>query len=343
MGASTVAEYTPAAVRATCAALMAQTTQVKIDEVKVASFADDLDMTQFNALSEPVRYPLSFRSLADELNFMGMAASLTAPLMHTGYRVPLHAITDRGAHETMTFGAIGLFISEPRLDAKFLRGLSLESVASYFSLPTERDEQLSPGIYIAKPGPLKPLAEAIQQVLNDAGRIVLERGFDDLGAFLTAQIKGATPTTAAALVETLATTFPAFRDVSPDGSVVLLKKAQCFVASLYRRFHAEDPAFAFEDIANLTAFSDNVLPCVLRAMGILQYTDELADQIASNTLLPKGGVEVELRAAAVVACDKIVAATGLDMIALDSYLWRVGKEPAYRSLPRHATQDTVFY
>lgn len=44
-----------------------------------------------------------------------------------------------------------MYISVPKLDGKFMRGLSLDSVANYFSLPLERDEQLSPGIYIAKP------------------------------------------------------------------------------------------------------------------------------------------------------------------------------------------------
>ncbi|KDO22021.1 hypothetical protein SPRG_12230, partial [Saprolegnia parasitica CBS 223.65] len=338
MGSPTTAVCTPAEVRTSCAAAMAAATHVKVLDEKIATFASTIDMAQFAELSGAVRYPLSFKSVADELNFMGLVNVLN---FGSGYRQPLHAITDRGAHETMTFGAIGLFISEPRLDAKFLRGLSLESVASYFSLPTERDEQLSPGIYIAKPGPLKPLAESIRKVLNDTGRILLELGFADFGAFLLAHVqKGIS---ASQLVELLATTFPAFHDVSPDGSVVLLKKAQCFVASLYRRFHEEDASFCFDDIASLTAFSDNVLPCVLHAMGILEYTSELDDMIEKGTLLPHGGVETELRAAAVVACEKIVAATGLDMIALDSFLWRLGKEPAYRSKPRHATQDTVYY
>ncbi|OQR95859.1 hypothetical protein THRCLA_07508 [Thraustotheca clavata] len=329
---------TPAHVRASCAVFMEEKAKsVKISQEKIDSLASTVNPEQFAALSDPVRYPLAFRSLSDELNFIALVNLLN---FGSGYRKPLHQITERGAHETMTFGAIGLYISEPRLDAKFLRGLSLESVASYFSLPTERDEQLSPGIYISKPGPLKPLAESIQKVLNESGQILLDLGFEDFGAFLIAKIKN-TPTTASDLVEIIATTFPAFHDVS--GSVSFLKKAQCFVASLYRRFADEDEAFKFEDIAKLTAFSDSGLPCVLHAMGILEYSAELEEQIEKETLLPHGGVEVELRAAAVVACDQIIAASGFDMISLGSYLWRIGKEPTYRSKKRHATQDTVYY
>lgn len=44
-----------------------------------------------------------------------------------------------------------MYISVPKLDGKFLSGLSLDVVANYFSLPLERDEELSPGIYISKP------------------------------------------------------------------------------------------------------------------------------------------------------------------------------------------------
>ncbi|KAH9144113.1 hypothetical protein LEN26_005030, partial [Aphanomyces euteiches] len=92
-----------------------------------------------------------------------------------------------------------------------------------------------------------------------------------------------------------------------------------------------------------------VLPCVLNAIGILEYTPALTTLIQSGELLPCGGEqEVELRAGAIVACDKILAALRIEMPAvtimeLDSYLWRVGKEPAYRSIERHATQDTILY
>lgn len=49
------------------------------------------------------------------------------------------------------YGLIGMYISTPKLDGKFMSALTIDSVANYFSLPLERDEELSPGIYIAKP------------------------------------------------------------------------------------------------------------------------------------------------------------------------------------------------
>lgn len=44
-----------------------------------------------------------------------------------------------------------MYISVPSLSSAYLQNISLEVVANFFSIPTERDEELSPGIYIAKP------------------------------------------------------------------------------------------------------------------------------------------------------------------------------------------------
>lgn len=44
-----------------------------------------------------------------------------------------------------------MYISVPKLSGHFLQNVAIDSVANYFSIPLERDEELSPGIYIAKP------------------------------------------------------------------------------------------------------------------------------------------------------------------------------------------------
>jgi hypothetical protein len=59
----------------------------------------------------------------------------------------------------------------------------------------------------------------------------------------------------------------------PAGQEVwLIKKAQLTVGDLYRSFHEKDPRFNFHDIKQLTVFSDNVLPCVLRAVNIVMIS-----------------------------------------------------------------------
>jgi hypothetical protein len=68
------------------------------------------------------------------------------------------------------------------------------------------------------------------------------------------------------LVESLSQTFPAFDDKADyEGvEVLLMKKAQLLAADLYRRFHESDARFNFKDVENLTVFTDNVVPAVLR-------------------------------------------------------------------------------
>lgn len=65
----------------------------------------------------------------------------------------------------------------------------------------------------------------------------------------------------------------------------------------------------------------------------------------SGEHLPAGARECEIRAGAIVASEKILAASGgrLTVDDLDWYLWRAGKEPEYRGIERHATRDTFFY
>ncbi|RHY73904.1 hypothetical protein DYB30_010669 [Aphanomyces astaci] len=330
MGPNSTLRYTPANVRDSCTAYMQhQAKHVTINEANIATFVAGLDRSQFDKLGEPIRYPLSFKSVDEEVNFLGnprdgtwyvrlnvlMLVALVDLLnFGSGYRKLLHQYCDRVGH---MFGVIGMYISSPRLDAKTLRGLSLDSVANYFSIPLDRDEELSTGIYISKP-----------------------HGFDDLGAFVLAHVhETAAPSTdealhvgpsAAALVDALAATFPGFCDVHND--VIILKKAQLLASNLYRRFGASDVRFAFQDMETLTACSDNVLPCVLHALGILEYTPALAAAIEDGQVLVLGSdEEVELRAGAVVACDKILAVLqegdipDATILALDSYLWRVGK------------------
>lgn len=185
-----------------------------------------------------------------------------------------------------------------------------------------------------------------------------------------------------------ASSTPASSSVSSSSDrreVYVLKKAQLMLSDLYLRFR-NDPSqshlFAFGDASRLTVFSDNVLPAVLRARGLLRYSDELAQIVDGGQQLTDREMEASVRAAAVVACERIVqrfnekfpdgieekeeqeesksapaaeapAAAGsstagaakrvpLTPLMLDYYLWLYGKRPEIRKLARHATRS-LFY
>ncbi|CAI5710524.1 unnamed protein product [Peronospora destructor] len=346
-----------ARVRPLCAALVAhQFSSVRINAEKVRSFVKELDAKEFARVAEPMNFPLNFRSQQDELNFLTLYGLLN---FGSGYRKDLHKYVDRGAHDTIVFGLIGMYISVPKLNAQFLQHLSIDLVATFFSIPLEKDEEVLTGIYMTKPGPLKPLAVTIQKILNECGQKLLGLKMEDFGAFVLANLSPKVTkdldekkavglnASAAYLVNQFVAVFSGFDDSYEfhGEKVYVFKRAQLAVACIHRQFKDSDLKLTFADINELTALSDNVLPCVLHALGVLEYDAALENRINRGEELPTGQQECELRAAAIVACDQIVAESNgrIGTLELDLYLRRVGKEDRFRGLERHATRDTFFY
>ena len=104
--------------------------------------------------------------------------------------------------------------------------------------------------------------------------------------------------------------------------------------------------------------TDNVIPCVLRQLGILTISDSLTSHLDSGKVLKTGPREVELRACAITACEDVLKRArekwenneskqsllkSLTVVQLDYYLWVIGKDPEFRKTERHYTRDTVFY
>ncbi len=140
-----------------------------------------------------------------------------------------------------------------------------------------------------------------------------------------------------------------FRDLAAYGSLAVpfYKRAQILAADLHAAFGGTHFG-RFDDLARLTLFADNLIPHVLRCLGVLRYDPALAARIDSSQLISPGSPEeVELRACAVHAVERLVAALaqrGVDVCAweLDSYLWNYGQRPDIKATPRHRTR-TPFY
>jgi hypothetical protein len=99
----------------------------------------------------------------------------------------------------------------------------------------------------------------------------------------------------------------------------------------------------FADIDRLTIFADNLVPHVLHLDGVLDYAPELAERVDAGGLLPAGGgMERELRACALHACELLAARFGVPPRTLDNWLWNRGEGPPYSERPAHRTH-TVFY
>lgn len=76
------------------------------------------------------------------------------------------------------------------------------------------------------------------------------------------------------------------------------------------------------DTTDVTAFADYQVPRALRALGILEYSDELASKVDSLSLLDAGSVEERaIRGATVVACEALAMAKGATAAEIDNFLW----------------------
>jgi hypothetical protein len=181
------------------------------------------------------------------------------------------------------------------------------------------------------------------------------RALRDLGAYLLAEHAGrfagpieAARGSAARLVACLAA-MPCYRDVSCYGEleVPFYKRAQITAADLHLALGGEGLG-RFADLDELTLFADNLVPHVLRLARVLVYDPGLARRIDAGELLAPGSAEeVEIRACALHAVERLVEVTRrlarpLPAWRIDEILWARGQRPEAKAVPRHRTR-TVFY
>ena len=177
------------------------------------------------------------------------------------------------------------------------------------------------------------------------------RALGDLGAFLSREHRGrfAGPVEEARgscerLVRTLAR-MPLYRDVARyEGfEVPFYKRAQITCSDLAEALR-ERGLGRFHDLDQLTLFADNLVPHVLRSLGVLSYSPDLTKRIESEELLPSGSPEeVEIRAAALHAVERLAgscARRGWRVPArrLDHLLWSRGQSARVKARPRHRTR-----
>ncbi len=185
-------------------------------------------------------------------------------------------------------------------------------------------------------GALEELITRFASAFNDLGSFVYERGGTAESVLETIG------TSAVGLVESL-TAMPFYidRESYYGCPVSFYKRAQITAADLHRRH-----LWHFDDLDQLTAFADNLVPHVLRIEGALIIDDHLAARIGrGDRLTPGSPEEVELRAAAVVGVEELVSRIGDSRVwamHVDEWLWERGGEPRYKAHRRHRSRS-VFY
>ena len=367
------------AVHSSCAALEQHAKHVRLNRDALRAFTLSLPPSAW-VFPSPRAFPLRF-TLDSSINFHCVLSLLQ---FGSGYRAALHAATGRGASDTVTYGVVGMHISAAAIDAAYLSRLSVHDIAELFRLPIHEEYEIQRGITSERRTPLWPFADDLRRVCNECGAALRSLQCDSFADFVlrrypaaaaSAVAGAAKPESAASLLRRLIETFPSLRDqyvLSPDRTVFLYKRAQLLVAELAVQHAApttstappsapQSPLLAF-DVTDLSAFADNVLPCVLNAHGVLQYDEELRGLIERGEEVTDERMQAELRGLSVLAIDEAVrlwlaersaevkhengASAGESVCAasLDYFLWSVaGKEEAMRKRPRHASRHTVYY
>jgi len=112
-------------------------------------------------------------------------------------------------------------------------------------------------------------------------------------------------------LEYLVRAFPGY------GKDLFLKRAFLFIMEMYRRCRLFK-----EEIGRIPVPADYQIPKMLRSLGCLSYTHPLQLSVEDGRLIPEGSsMEIEIRAATIVACSKIAKITHCSCEVVDTYLF----------------------
>ncbi|KIJ18968.1 hypothetical protein PAXINDRAFT_128203 [Paxillus involutus ATCC 200175] len=285
------------AVKQSCRELrQAQCIEVTDEAIKRLLFSPSF-LTTFKRVSSHhgLNFPLNFPSVLSELNLLCVLSLLN---FASGYRVPLHQQTGRGAWDNIRALAFGLYLSsvtgqDDLLAAKGMRSITPQQVAEFLSVKihVERPHEELPGVTVGElGGPIYELVNLISTTLNETGEILEQSGVPDLGSFVLRSLTSKRPgsnTSVDDILKDLVCAFPAFQDMAVvnDTPVYCFKKALFLIHAVTLRFGSSSPPpFPLPDTTQAPVFTDNVLPSMLVHLGVLDLSK--AKDVALRGIFP---------------------------------------------------------
>lgn len=189
-----------------------------------------------------------------------------------------------------------------------------------------------------------PLLNERVRSLREAGTVLLR---EFRGSFIN--MVHAAHMNAVTLTNLFIRHLPSFNDCAPLGSVTVEfhKRAQ-LNARMIGDFLTQQGEQTLENLEALTAFADYKVPQVLRALGILRYSEKLSSRVDSYEILEAGSrEEIEIRAGSIWAVERmkhVLQKRFPDLTAgmLDGYLWELGQQKSKLFQPYHRTK-TIYY
>lgn len=281
----------------------------------------------------PVRHPAAIFD-ADH-HFIGSAEATAAYVITldavnfgSGYEPHLvregWSLVDQGIYFTVATRLKTRF-EQGGISADALCQIGQEEISAMFALPHQPYAQELAGLFT--------------QGLRDLGQMIAGRYN---GSFLS--FVDAAEGKASQIVRQMMA-LPQFRDIHvyQGKDIPLLKRAQSTAADLHDAFRHKGMTL-FSDVDQITVLTDNDVPCVMRADGLMSYSDELAAMIDRGEELSVGSeAEVEIRACTGYIAERLAALKGVNAIAIDRVLWhKAAEDPFYRQQPTHRTRSTFY-
>ncbi len=189
-----------------------------------------------------------------------------------------------------------------------------------------------------------PLADQRLAILQDVGKKLLERYNGHFSALIESCNYNALEIT-----QRIADEFYSFNDYAQykGNNVYFYKKAQLvtdFVSSVFRG----NKSWKLSGMSELTAHAEYKIPQILRAIGILDYSQGLASEVDSKKRIVAGSEdEVEIRACTIWAVERIKKAleeksVTIDSIDLSQHLWLMAQDKSLLDKPYHRTLTMAY-
>lgn len=312
-------------IRSACAEVTRRARFVAIDDGALESFAAHLaDQRPTPPDLDPAHRPLAAPDAT-----LAFVLTMNAVNFGSGWFPHLRKRDGRSGYLTLSTALRERFEREGPWSAAELERLEPADCARVFG------QALEP--------PVDELMALYAQALADLGRL-LSSGY---GGSFAGPVREARHS-AARLVRSLAR-MPLYRDVAryQELEVPFYKRAQITCADLAEALGGRGLG-RFDDLDALTLFADNLVPHVLRMLGVLRYDVGLLARIDAGRLLESGSEpEVEIRAVALTAVERLVAACArrgwkTSAHRLDGLLWSRGQHPSLKARPRHRTRCTFY-
>ena len=150
-----------------------------------------------------------------------------------------------------------------------------------------------------------PMADEKVEILNNVGDTLVTKYHGDWINFVDDGPKKLYDN-GEGLVERLVRDFKRFDDHSifENEKVYFLKLAQLAFWGIQRELSKR--YFHIEDMENMTAFADYIIPVALESFGIVKYSSELKEKINSGILIDRDSIEeIEIRSTSIYVTAKL--------------------------------------